>query len=119
MKKNFVDFDSEIIEPENKNGKKIILTSQICFNWSYSIKKAIVSTIGNSLSEYGFEIKINHLKDFDKKGMFRIYVEVNGVNLLVFSTNFRDKNKIALIGNTPKDCFDRLVKLIIMLVSEN
>ncbi len=118
MKKfsEILNFDKqETISPKINQGKNINLKTQIFQNWSYAVKKALVSSIGENLSQYGYEVSITYIPD-SKVGMFRIYVKSGRSDFLVFSTNYRDKCKTAIISNTPRDCSDKIIEKILLLI---
>lgn len=71
--------------------------------------------MGISLSELGYQVNIKNYPD-SKVGMYRIYINVKGVDIMVFSTNYRDKSKNTIIANTPKDCFKQIIKNILSLI---
>lgn len=59
----------------------------------------------------GYEVIVTHYPD-SKVGMYRIYANVQSNDILVFSTNYRDKGKYTVISNTPKDCMEKIIKNI-------
>jgi len=102
----------EIVKAKmNPNGRTIYIKSQIFLNWSYNTKKGIISFIAELLSENGYEIIITHFPD-SKVGMYRIFVNIQYEDILVFSTNYRDKSKNTIISNTPKDSLEQIIKKI-------
>jgi len=76
----------------------------------------MVSTIGNKLAELGYEVIINHKPEIGRSNVFRIYLTLEGNNVLLFSNSNRDENGTAFISSNPSTKTKEIIELILSLV---
>lgn len=102
----------EEIKASNPNGKTIVLSDDICAKWGFNGKAAQINQIGAALAEKGFDVKITH-RPSNITGLFQVFAEIAGQNVLVYSNNEKDKADGVIIANYAKDAHQQIVDNIL------
>lgn len=119
MNKSLNRVDLEKISARGQaKGKQIELTDEICYSWGYTGKKKLVSSIGNQLAELGFDVVINHKPDTENIGVYKIFLNVNGQEILVYSKSSKDNNGKTIVDNSPSNVNKEIINLILSEIGE-
>jgi len=76
----------------------------------------MVSAIGNKLTELVYKNIINHKPEIGRSNVFRIYLTLEGSNVLLFSNSNRDVNRTAIINPNPSIKAKEIIELYLSLV---
>ena len=116
--KNERNHSIETIKPEEDkdNGKEITLIDEICFSWGFSYKREMVSIIGKDLSKLGYTVIINHWADRLKIGTYKIYIELEGKQVLLFSGNELDRTDKVIVSKHSNHVKPDLIERILNYV---
>jgi hypothetical protein len=102
----------EEIKADNSNGRTINLSDVIWYSWGYNGKVASISRIGADLAKNGFDVKLTH-RPSNEIGIFQVFVEVSGQNVLVYSKNKKDSAEGVIISDHAKNSHDEIVQNIL------
>lgn len=119
MNKTLSKVDLEKINPRGQaNGKRIELSDEICYSWGYAGKKKLVSAIGNQLADLGYEVTINHKPDTENIGVYKLFLNHNGQEILVFSKSQKDNNGITVVANSPSMVEKEIINLVLSEIGD-
>jgi len=78
----------------------------------------LVSAIGNQLAKLGYEVTIMHKPDTENIGIYKIFLNHNSQEILIYSKSQKDKKGKTLVENSPSDIQKEIINLILSEIGD-